>query len=140
MPTRIKVARYGFCTGKTACTCGTARGTVVVGVAQCSRRRRARSSPLWERFTSEHCVISCIDHMHLLALLYAREPPKTPYSELQVFPLRTRTGGRMVLIRGGSDNGSVRPLPHLQTIFPVTSYTSLPLLSLRQRQQTSGVF
>jgi len=54
---------------------------------------------------------------HLLALLYAREPPKTPYSELQVFPLQTRTGGQTVLIRGGSDDGGVRPVPHLQAVF-----------------------
>ena len=55
---------YRQCTGKTACTCRTARGTVVVGVAPCSRRRRTRSSPLWEHFTSEHCIISCIDHTY----------------------------------------------------------------------------
>jgi len=37
----------------------------------------------------------------------------------EVFPQRTRMGGRTVLIRGGSDDGGVRPVPHLQAVFPV---------------------
>ena len=37
----------------------------------------------------------------------------------EVFPQWTRTGGRMVLIRGGSDDGGVHPVLHLQTVFPV---------------------
>ena len=37
----------------------------------------------------------------------------------EVFPQRTRTGGRTVLIRGGSDDGGVRLVLHLQAVFPV---------------------
>ena len=28
-------------------------------------------------------------------------------------------GGRTVLVRGSSDDGGVRPVPHLQAVFPV---------------------
>ena len=35
----------------------------------------------------------------------------------EVFP--QRTGGWTVLIRGASDDGGVRPVPHLQAVFPV---------------------
>jgi len=42
----------------------------------------------------------------------------------EVFPQRTRTGGWTVLIRGGSDDGSVRQVLHLQTVFPVKNAIS----------------
>ena len=39
----------------------------------------------------------------------------------EVFPQWTRTGGRTVLIWGGSDDGGVHPVLHLQAVFPVGS-------------------
>jgi len=38
-------------------------------------------------------------------------------SEVKMFSQRIRTGGQTVLIPGGSDDGGVRPVPHLQEFF-----------------------
>ena len=46
----------------------------------------------------------------------------------EVFPQQTLTGRRTMLIRGGSDDGGVRPVLHLQAVFTVRCIQELYLL------------
>ena len=96
-------------TGKTACRCG-------IG----------RTLPL-----SEPPRISTIHppevlNMEFSVVLWRRGVPvgvvytgNNAMFGSEVFPQWTRTGGRMVLIQGGYDDGGVCPVPDLQAVFSV---------------------
>ena len=89
----------------------------------CHRQSRPISAPSAHPFESVVGTLEVLN-MEFSVVLWCRGVPvgvvyagNNAMFRSKVFPQRTRTGGRTVLIQGGSDDGGVRLVPHLQAVF-----------------------
>ena len=74
-------------------------------------------------------MLFCSVNMEFSVVLFRRGVPvgvvyagNNAVFRSEVFPQRTRMGVQTVLIRGGSDDGSVCPVLRLQAVFPVLTH------------------